>query len=353
MNWRRIASVVLLATGLSPNASAQQGQPQEKLSVSFPGKSWAVEIDSPGFVVETRQQKADGREYLFAKDSATDLLVSVTLEQVQGGADSKACPDFLQKRVHSLPPQMTPTGIQESMVNQMPVIEYFVAKAGEIPLRQKNVVACTAKEDVFIDIHLSKVQFHASDQSLFADLLTRVRINEHPASKAPTAAAAQPPAARTSQASVAGAAANSSRLLAEGSRYFLARDYAGAIGPYQKALDLEKKEQRLTHNYWRVLVDNLGMAYGISGDLARAEDTFNYGVSQDPGYPMFYYNLGCTYAERNDMDKAIGFLKKAFSLKANSVPGESVPDPRKDDSFQRFMSNDRFRKFADSLVNSN
>ena len=92
------------------------------------------------------------------------------------------------------------------------------------------------------------------------------------------------------------------------------------------------------------------MAYGITNDLNRAEETFNYGVSKDPNYPMFYYNLACVYAERNDMTKTMDYLRKAFALKANAIPGEGMPDPRQDDSFQRFMSNDTFRKFADSLV---
>jgi hypothetical protein len=68
---------------------------------------------------------------------------------------------------------------------------------------------------------------------------------------------------------------------------------------------------------------------------------------------MFYYNLACVNAERNDMDKTIDYLKKAFALKANAISGEGMPDPRQDDSFQRFMSNDRFRKFVDSLYSSN
>jgi hypothetical protein len=68
---------------------------------------------------------------------------------------------------------------------------------------------------------------------------------------------------------------------------------------------------------------------------------------------MFYYNLACVNAERNDMDKTIDYLKKAFALKANAIPGEGMPDPRQDDSFQRFMSNDHFRKFVDSLYSSN
>ena len=68
---------------------------------------------------------------------------------------------------------------------------------------------------------------------------------------------------------------------------------------------------------------------------------------------MFLYNLACTAGERNDMEKAMDYLQKAFALKANGIPGEGMPDPRKDDSFERFMSNSRFRKFADSLMASN
>ena len=96
----------------------------------------------------------------------------------------------------------------------------------------------------------------------------------------------------------------------------------------------------MSQNYWRVLVDNLGMAYGM---------TLNYGVSQDPSYPMFYYNLACVAAERKDMNKTMDYLGKAFARKANSIPGEGMPDPRQDDSFKRFMSNDQFRNFADPL----
>jgi hypothetical protein len=105
----------------------------------------------------------------------------------------------------------------------------------------------------------------------------------------------------------------------------------------------------LSQNYWRALVDNLGMAYGITSDLQHAEETLDYGVSQDPAYPMFYYNLACVAAGRQDMTKSMDLLGKAFVRKANSIPGEAVPDPRQDDSFQGFMSNDQFRRFADSL----
>lgn len=131
-------------------------------------------------------------------------------------------------------------------------------------------------------------------------------------------------------------------LMEKGSYYFLKRDYESAIPPYQKALDLEKQNRTLSKTLWKVLVDNLGMAYGISGNLDKAKETFEYGISKDPDYPLFYYLMACTYAEKEDMDKAIEYLKLAFDRSENMIPGEKIPDPAKDDSFERFMKNEKF-----------
>ncbi len=336
MDCRAASCVVLILTvgNLGP-ARSQDAKTKEGVSVSFPGKTWEVKIDSPGFAIETEGLKSDGREYLLANNSKTGIVLSVTLEESKDGADSRTCPEFLRKRAEGLS-DLGVTDIKPSEINSMAVIEYLLPKPGGVPLRQKNFVLCTAKEDVYVDVHLSKVQFQQSDESLLSDVLAHLHISDRAAS-----AASKP----EGDAGVR----TSSDYFAEGGRYFVANDFKGAIGPYEKALGLEKQQRQLNKNYWRVLVDNLGMAYGITGDLKRSEETFNYGVSQDPDYPMFYYNLGCVAAERNDMDKAMDYLSKAFALKANSIPGEGMPDPRKDDSFQRFMSNAQFRKLADSL----
>ena len=132
-------------------------------------------------------------------------------------------------------------------------------------------------------------------------------------------------------------------LMQEGSAHYLRGDFKKAIGPYQKALDLEKQKRTLEHNLWRVLVDNLGMSYGISGNLKVAKDTFEYGVSEDPEYPMFYYNVACTYGEMDNMEKAIDYLRLAFARKDNMIPGEKFPDPARDSSFARFADNEKFK----------
>jgi tetratricopeptide (TPR) repeat protein len=137
--------------------------------------------------------------------------------------------------------------------------------------------------------------------------------------------------------------------LRQGSVLYLEGEYKKAISPYQKALDLEKEKPTLDKTLWRVLVDNLGMSYGISGDLKKAKLTFEYGLSKDPKYPMFHYNMACTYAEMEDVDKAIVYLKQAFEYKENMIKGEPMPDPSTDSSFQRFLKNEKFVKALKEL----
>ncbi len=139
------------------------------------------------------------------------------------------------------------------------------------------------------------------------------------------------------------------QYVSQGSAAYLKRDYKQAIHFYSKALELEKKEPTLEKNIWRVLVDNLGMSYGISGDNKKAKEIFEYGVSKDDKYPLFYYNLACAHAEMNDLDNAIKNLKVAFAYKANMMPGERMPNPATDDSFSRFLKNEKFRQALEEI----
>jgi tetratricopeptide (TPR) repeat protein len=129
---------------------------------------------------------------------------------------------------------------------------------------------------------------------------------------------------------------------ATASKAFLQQDYPVAAKSYQKVLDLEKNKRTLSKKYFLVLVDNLGMSYGISGKLDKAKNIFDYGLTQYSDYPLFYYNLACTYGEQKKMNEAITQLRTAFKYKANVLEGETMPDPLKDDSFRYFVDKEEF-----------
>jgi tetratricopeptide (TPR) repeat protein len=127
-------------------------------------------------------------------------------------------------------------------------------------------------------------------------------------------------------------------------------DYKKAIPELKAALDELKGTAGFeTSLAWRVVVDNLGMAHGISGDLKSAKETFDYGLTKDPKYPMFHYNLACTFAEMNDRNNAIAELKLAFAFKANANAGEPMPNPATDSSFQKFMKDKIFLAALDEI----
>jgi tetratricopeptide (TPR) repeat protein len=99
----------------------------------------------------------------------------------------------------------------------------------------------------------------------------------------------------------------------------------------------------------RVLTDQAGMSYGISGNYLKARAIFEAGIAADPEYPMYYYNLACADAGENKLADASLHLQEAFARKANVIPGETMPDPTEDDSFLPYKSNREFWTFVTQL----
>jgi hypothetical protein len=99
----------------------------------------------------------------------------------------------------------------------------------------------------------------------------------------------------------------------------------------------------------RVVTDQAGMSYGMSGDIAKARAIFAKASAADPDYPMYYYNLACADAEEKNLTGARNNLQKAFDRKANVLPGEAMPDPTTDDSFLPYRENREFWAFLEGL----
>lgn len=99
----------------------------------------------------------------------------------------------------------------------------------------------------------------------------------------------------------------------------------------------------------RVATDEAGMSYGIAGDIPKARAIFEAAIAKDPDYPLYYYNLACADAEEKKLLDARTHLQEAFARKKNMIPGETFPDPTKDDSFVPYKDNKEFWSFLQSL----
>lgn len=292
--------------------------------LSLAAKDWGVILDLPGFALRILETKPDGRRYMAAENETTKVVVSLTLEAIKSGAHARSCRESLEKKAKNT--AMKIRDVRFSRSGDVDVMRYMLPEFRGQPFKQESLFACQFYDNTYIDLHVSKVNYEAADEPLFADVLKSARIVKVQRS--------------------------SMELVEQGSRLYIQHDYKGAIGPYSQALELEKANPKLDKSFWYVLVDNLGMSYGIIGDLQKAKETFDYGVSKDPTYPLFYYNLACTYAEMGDATEAGNYLKRAFEYKANVLPGENIPDPRKDDSFKKLMKNKEFRELAETLARS-
>ena len=292
--------------------------------LSLPAKDWGVELDLPGFALKTVETKPDGRRYMVAENQNTNVVVSLTLEALKSGARAGSCRQSLEEKTKNT--GMEIRDVRFSRVGDVDFLRYTVPEFRGLPVKQESLFTCQFYDNSYIDLHVSKVNYTPADEPLFADVLQSMHIDKVQRS--------------------------SLELAAEGSRLYIQRDYKGAIGPYSQALELEKANPKLEKSLWYVLIDNLGMSYGITGDLQKAKETFDYGVNKDPSYPIFYYNLACTYAEMGEATEAGDYLKKAFQYKANVLPGENMPDPRKDDSFRKLMKNKEFQELVETLGRS-
>lgn len=173
----RLAVCVCVLMGMCAPMRAQDRKSQNSLTVSFPNKTWWVEVDSPGFAVKGKGRKPDGRYYLFAHDARSNVILSVMLEQAPEGADSSSCAAYLQSRMQSVAKLgVVPADEKTSEFNSMAVVEYMIPTVDGKAVQQKNVMACTMKEDVYVDVHLSKAQFQASDEEMLLDILNHVEV---------------------------------------------------------------------------------------------------------------------------------------------------------------------------------
>ena len=316
-------------------SQAIMGSNEPPTFVTWPEKGLGLSIDLTGFKKDIDQVKPDGRRYLTASHTKTGLNVAITLEKVPTQASAQGCREQLQL-IQKGPLVTHGQDIKLNTAGDIPTLEYILRKFRGVRLDQKNMYACIAQDNVYADVHLSKMQYTTVDAPLFQSILKTIRLQPSPSEPIQTQTP-EPP--------------NSRQLLNTGNALYLQNKYAQAIPPYQKAFDLEKAEPQLNRTLWRVLIENLGMTYKMNGQFTKARATFEQGIQADPTYPIFHYNLACTFAEMNDLDHAMQSLKTAFRHRKDQNAGDKgIPDPRQDSSFQRFMEIETFRNLANELT---
>ncbi|HWZ44909.1 MAG TPA: tetratricopeptide repeat protein [Candidatus Saccharimonadales bacterium] len=325
------ASIVLAAV-LFPAVAFGQPQQSEvgQAEVSIPGVKGLLQLNVGRSKWET-QVRPDGKEtQLRAMGRADGVLISAFLQRVDFPASAERCRAEWWTATEKVLEKngLEPKGVHLTEREGMAVVDYFRPEVQGKPIRQQSVFVYLGSRDLCAEIHMSKVRFEKEEQKLFEEVIATAKL-------LPDEQAADQGRSRVELGGMALA-----------SRSYLQRDYVTAARVYQVILDFEKQRHVLNRTEFRVLVDNLGMSYGNSGNLSNAKKTFEYGITQDAEYPLFYYNLACTYSAMGKMEEALEQLRLAYKYKANMIVGEKFPDPLTDDSFRNFAEN---REFVDAV----
>lgn len=303
--------------------STASDPPRSGLVLALPDVTWALEITEPGYVLEEAEIASDGdAARLHAANKATGVILSAFVEKSPIKGSPKECRDFYWTRMQQSPFKMEQIKLYET--GSMALVEYIIPDYLGKQVNQKNVNAYLVEGDYWIDVHLSKSSYQAGTSDPMASTLKSVRINR---SYTPTVL----------------------DRIAFGDMFFRQKDYGKAALHYEKALDLEQKNPTLHRTRWIILVDQLGMSYGISGELANSERLYKWAITKEPEYPMFYYNLACAFAEMGKPDEALRNLRMANKFKNNMIPGETLPDPRTDSSFRECLNDKQFKAELDTM----
>jgi len=296
--------------------------------IAIPGVKGTLELDVGSGDFQT-QVRPDGKEVqLRALQRQDGIAITAFLQRVDFAGSSERCrTEWWTGTKTSVPVQRD--GLQESSKDGIATVEYVIPEFRGVKVRQKNIHAYLGAANLCAEIHISKAGFEPQDEALFEQVLKTVRLRPDEPAKIAT----------EEQASGQNSAEFYFRA---GNKLYLTQNYVGAAESYQKALDMEKEKHTLTQTYFRVLVDNLGMSYGMTGKLDQARATFEYGLTQDPEYPMFHYNMACYHGEKRELQDSISELRLAYKYRVNTIPGESIPDPMQDDSFRYFTHNQTF-----------
>jgi hypothetical protein len=168
----RQAAIEMLKGAVQKAAAA----PTE-LRVSAPGGGWDLVLPVKGLAVldEQADEKRKSKN-IMAADEKTGLTVSVFMEPSRKQGDHSTVRDVYWGRAKNSP--MKKDNIKLDKVGDYATVDYIVPDIEGQAIQQKNVNVYIAHEGVWIDVHLSKVEFTEKDQPLFNEAVKGIRFEK-------------------------------------------------------------------------------------------------------------------------------------------------------------------------------
>ena len=326
--------LLLPALLLSATIASAQAPTFRVILPSGPG-AIAVHVDDSWSFHEINLYDDGPRPSLFLTNDAQHLGASYILFANDTSAPTaESCRKAVMgPTIEGTSKQATLKNIQESTYTTpsgqtLLLTSYFIEKTQDQPIHQQNVFAFAGDEHNCAEIHVSKVSYKDSDQKLLNAVLDQFSYSEN-------------------------YVPNSLDYSFIATMYFNQAHNPKAAAPYYEAALVTIPKEGVAGidplSMRRILTDQLSMAYGISGNLAKSRAVIEAAIAKDPLYPLYYYNLACADAEEGNAAAARTHLEQAYARRANILKGETMPDASKDDSFLKLKSDKVFWAFVQSL----
>jgi tetratricopeptide (TPR) repeat protein len=323
------ASLLFAAALLACSSALAQTAPDSQFKLALPGHQGQLKWSAEGFTVIQSSAKPNGREIgIRGKDGSGRLAFLGFLFEFpeQAPLTSAKCRDgVLEPATKSNPNLKVVASSMTGQPGSLPVASVSYTAKAKNGSTVYSVRGFVATGDICGDLEFYSDKPITTDDADLRKIFASYQLDENYAPKF-------------------GDIFVYARLLYQSQMY-------SAAAPMFEAALLKLKDEpgATTRDGRRVLIDQAGMAYGISGDVAKARTIFESAIVEDPDYPLYYYNLACADAEEKKLSDARLHLQQAFARKANVIAGESMPDPTRDDSFQPYRDNKDFWKFLENL----
>jgi hypothetical protein len=340
MRSRNLLLPSILISVLVLNASfssyAQQTTNRKPLNLVVPNGKGRIIIPAPSDDVQwqgVNLYDQGMRPVFLTKNVSKNLIVSYALFPNKTGSSSPGIcrDDVVSAGTRSLSPSLGLADIKQVKRTdhaplsgqQIAVGSFFVSSLAGADVKQQNLYAVAASPTLCAEIHISKAPFQPTDEPLL-----------------------------TAQAETFTFEPDYTPSMMDyftlGSIFFnVTKSFESAAIYYQRALDTLPSNSPLKLR--RVITDQLAMSYGISGQIKQSRALNEDAIRTDPDYRLYYYNLACADAEQGKAADAKLHLQKAFDRKANTIPGEKLPDRTQDDSILKLKKNKEFWAFVQNL----
>jgi hypothetical protein len=147
------------------------------LSVSYPGRPWAVLVDLPGFRMFAPRPAEDGEGVLvLGEDPESGLVASVTMRDAAGAADARACRERTLDRIRRSAPELRElrTSEADGAARATFVLDDLRGRA----VRQDHAHLFLHRDGVCVDVQVSKADPEPGDAARMEKVFESVRFGE-------------------------------------------------------------------------------------------------------------------------------------------------------------------------------